>query len=200
MKISHLGENCLEITFSPKRGENVNLLLNPFEGLKWDKIRPDILILTKPQEKRKQTERVPFFVEWPGEYEIKGVFIQGIEARKSTIYTIEAEEIKILYLGDFSQKELSSEQLEKLNSIDVLIIPVGKDFSPKKIQNIISQIEPKVVIGAESGEEKSSIKLEEFLKAMGAKEVEKRKKVVLKKKDLKEEGIEVFALSPKINK
>ncbi len=97
-------------------------------------------------------------IEEPGEYEVKDIFIQGIpsfhdeeEGKKrgqNTIYTIEAEGIRLCHLGDLGQKELNSDQLEKIGDIDILMVPVGGVYTinSKGAAKIISQIEPRLII------------------------------------------------------
>ena len=90
-----------------------------------------------------------FVIEEPGEYEINGVYVQGIPALGEVIiYLIETEDMKICHLGDFGQKELSPEQLDQLGDIDILMVPIGGvgTIDAKGASKIISQIEPKLVI------------------------------------------------------
>lgn len=199
MKISRPSQTCFKISVSPGKGEKVDILVDPFDGFGRSKAKADILITSKMKEKIAKAKGAPFSIEGPGEYEIREVFIQGIEAQKSknensTIYTIEAENMRICYLGNFGQNELSPEQLERIDAIDILIIPVGETLSSKEIKKIISQIEPRIVIPTQLASEKSKTKLREFLREMGAKSVEEKKQMILKKKELEEEGIEIVAL------
>lgn len=197
MIISRKGEACFKILVAVNKREKVNILIDPFYGR--PKIEADILLLSEAREGIIETKGAPFLIKGPGEYEIKGIFIQGIESPKNhrealTIYTIEFRQLRICYLGNFGQKTLSSDQLEKIGPVDVLIIPIGKDLSPKEIQKIISQVEPKMVVPIEQKTKKSKIKLKDFLKEMGAKEIEEKEKIVLKKPELKEEGIDIVVL------
>jgi len=137
------------------------------------------------------------------------VFIEGIpafhddkegkERGLDTIYTIEAEEMRICHLGDFGQKELTPEQLEKIGDIDILMIPVGGVFTidAKEASKVIAQIEPRIVIPMHYSVPKLKIKLdgiEPFLKEMGRKSVEPQEKLLVKKKDLIEEETKIVVL------
>ena len=170
-------------------------------------------------------------IEGPGEYEIKGVFIQGIpsfhddsqgkERGVNTIYTIEAEEIRLCHLGDLGQQELTGEQLEKIGNVDILMIPIGGTYTidSKIASNIIPQIEPKIVIpmhfqipklevhpikSCEAGISQKAklfngVKLEgvdKFLKTMGIKSVEPLNKLLIKKKELLPEETKIIVLKP----
>lgn len=124
----------------------------------------------------------PFFIDGPGEYEIKDIFLQGIPAGpQNTIYTIEAEGIRLCYLGNFDQKELTPDQLDKLGDTDILMVPA-------QMAKIVSQIEPRIVIPMGEGVNK-------FLKEMGRKSVQSQPKLLIKKKDLPQE-MKIVVLKP----
>jgi len=154
----------------------------------------------------------PFVVSNPGEYEIQGVFIQGIpafhddsqgkERGKITIYTIETEDMRICHLADLGQKELTTDQLEKIGSIDILLVPVGGTYTieAKDAVKVISQIEPKIVIPMHYMLPKLKAKLDDvdnFLKAMGSKSIEPQNKLTIKQKDLPEDDTQqIVILNP----
>jgi len=199
MKINWLNKACFKISISPKKKEKVDILVGSFDDRDRLKGKVDILLLSKAKGKIKPS-RNPFLINGPGEYEVRGVFIRGIEiqteeGKTATVYTIEAEELKVCSFCEIDSKELSAEHLEKIGSIDILIIFLGQNFSSKQIQKIIVQLEPKIIVPIETGEEKSKIKLKEFLKEMGAKETERKKQLIFKKNELKEDGTEIIVLA-----
>lgn len=202
MKISWFGQNCFQFLFAPVGKEKISLVVDPIDSkLK----KADILLLTEKNREFSGFEQA-FLIDGPGEYEKGGVFIQGIQVAKKqnenlTIYTIEAENMTICHLGNFTQGELNTEPLEKIGSIDILMLSLGwkEDLSPKQSLKIISQIEPKVVIpmGYSKEEVKSKKgKLNLFLQEMGFNSFEPQKSLSVKKKDLKEEEREVRVLLP----
>ncbi len=171
----------------------------------------------------------PFLIAGPGEYEIKNVFIQGIhslgaakprlagdetkfqrpwhdnskgkERGENTIYTIEAEDLKLCHLGDLGQKELTEEQLEKIAEVDILMIPVGGIYtiSAKEALKIMSQIEPKIIIPMHYALPKLKIKLDgldKFLKLLGIKSITPENKLSIKKKDISSEEAKIIVLKP----
>jgi L-ascorbate metabolism protein UlaG (beta-lactamase superfamily) len=217
MQIIWHGQACFQIILNRNKDEKLVITIDPFSeevGLKLHSVEADILLITHDHHDHNNKKAIsgkPFLIEGPGEYEIKGVFIRGIEAShdksqgkergKITIYTIEAEEMKICHLGDLGQKELTLEQVEQIGDIDILMIPVGGIYtiSAQDSPKIISQIEPKIVIPMHYFLPKLKIKLEgldKFLKIMGQKEVEPQGKLQIKNKDLLTEKMKVVVLKP----
>jgi len=216
MHINWHGQSCFQIQASRNKGEQCFIVIDPFDeatGLKIPSLSADILLITHSHHDHNNKKAVkgnPFLIEEPGEYEVKDIFIQGIpsfhdeeEGKKrgqNTIYTIEAEDIRICHLGDFGQKELSSDQLEKIGDIDILMVPVGGIYTinSKGAAKVISQIEPRLVIPMHYHIPKLKIKLEtldKFLKEMGQKSSQPQPKLLIKKKDLPTET-KVVVLQP----
>lgn len=209
-------QSCFQIIAARGRGEQVSIVINPFlkEGdLKLPRFQTDILLLSSCHYDRKDLKVISgdsFLVAGPGEYEIKEVFIRGISScrdncqekeRKNTIYTIEAEGIKLCHLGDFSQKELTPDQLQEIGDVDILMIPVGglHTISPKEAQKVTSQIEPQIVIPMNYQISRLKTKpegLDRFLKVMGQKSIASQPKLLIKKRDLSEERMKVVVLKP----
>jgi L-ascorbate metabolism protein UlaG (beta-lactamase superfamily) len=217
MQIVWHGQSCFQISFSRNKDEKLTVVIDPFSeeiGLKMPSLEADILMISHDHPDHNNKKAVsgnPFLIEGPGEYEIKGVFIQGIEADhdknqgkergKTTIYTIEREEIRLCHLGDLGQKELNADQLEQIGDIDILMIPVGGIYtiSAQESSKIISQIEPRLIIPMHYNLPKMKSKLEgldKFLKVMGQKDIEPQSKLTVKKKDLEGETTEVVVLKP----
>ena len=124
----------------------------------------------------------------PGEYEIAGIFIDGLN---DGIYIFNLEEMTVAHLGQLS-RILTDSEVDKINGVDILMVPVGKDkaLSPKLAIEVINQIDPKIVIPMDLGA------LDEFCKMEG---VSLPKEAVFKiaKNDLpQEEERKVIALCP----
>ena len=218
MNIIWHGHSCFEITTTRNKKERVSIIIDPFSkevGLRVPKLQGDIVLVTHQHYDHNNIKAVsgdPFIIEEPGEYEIKDVFIQGIfswhdskegkERGPNTIYTIDTpEEIKICHLGDFGQKELKEEQLEKIGEVDILMIPVGGVYtiSAKEAIKIMAQLEPKITIPMHYQLPKLKVKLnsvDQFLKALGIKKLPPIKKLSIKKTDLSPEEAKVILLSP----
>ena len=216
-KISWAGQSCFQISVSNSKEHSADIVIDPFDesiGLKLPNFSADILLVTHQHHDHNNIKGIkgaPFLVSGPGEYEVKGVFIQGIpsfhddkegkEKGQNTIYTIETEEMKFCHLGDLGQKQLTDEQLEKIGAVDVLMIPVGGEFtiSSQEAQKIVSQIEPKIVIPMHYGLPKLKIKLDDvnkFLKAMGKNSIVPQDKFTVKSSALPKDGMEIVVLQP----
>jgi len=214
MNIIWYGQSCFQITSNQSKNGQANIIIDPFDeslGLRAPKLEADILLMTRKDYEHSGAKNVsgnPFVIDGPGEYETKEIFIQGIpvpysekEKGFNTIYTIEAEEIKICHLGFFSQKELTDEQVEKIGETDILMIPVGGDdtISAKEAIKIMSQIEPKITIPMYYQIPKLKAKLDgvdKFLKAMGVKKVEPIPKLSIKKKNIASDEAKIIILNP----
>ena len=217
-KIYWAGQSCFQISVSNSRDHSADIVIDPFDesftGLKLPNLSADILLVThnhKDHNNVKDVKGTPFIIDGPGEYEVKGVFVQGIpsfhddkegkEKGQNTIYVFEAEEMRFCHLGDLGQKLLTDEQLEKIDKVDVLMIPVGGEFTidSSSAQKIISQIEPKIIIPMHYALPKLKMKLDEvskFLKGMGKNSVTPQEKFVVKTSTLPKEGMEIVVLQP----
>ncbi len=217
MQIVWKGHSCFQITVGQNKNGQVNIVTDPYDetiGLKLPKLEADILLVSHEHHDHNNIKAVsgnPFLISGPGEYEVKEVFIQGIpsfhdqtegkERGINTIYTIEAEDIRVCHLGDFGQKELTSEQVEKIGSVDILMIPVGGVYtiSAKEAIKVMSQLEPGIIIPMHYSFPKLKLKLEgvdKLLKAMGIKSLEAINKLSIKKKDISLEEAKVVVLKP----
>lgn len=148
-------------------------------------------------------ERVPFVIDGPGEYEIKGVSIKGFLSASeyegtpkiNTIYFISLEDMKLCYLGALSEGELKSEVKEQLEGIDVLFVPIGGKglLSPERAYKLCVDLEPKVIIPMQY-EDDGGKNLEIFLKEGGAEETKAIEKFTLKRKDIEGKEGEIVVL------
>ena len=217
MQIFWKGQSCFQILTSKNKGEQTSIIIDPFSeeiGFELQKLEADILLTTHSHPDHNNIKAVsgnPFLISGSGEYEIKEIFIRGIpafhdgsrgkERGEITIYTIEAEDIRLCHLSDLGQAELTSDQLEKIGSVDILMIPVGGVYTVdgKGAVKIISQIEPKITIPMHYQIPKLKYKLEgvdKFLKILGLKTITPESRLSIKKKDLSEEEAKIIVLKP----
>lgn len=218
MNINWYGQSCFQISSNQGKNNHVSILIDPFEesiGLRLPrKLEADVVLITHNHLDHNNVKAVsgqPFVASGPGEYDIKGICIQGIpafhdnvqgeERGRTTIYTIEAEEIKLCHLGDLGQKELTAEQLDKIGDVDILMLPIGGFFTidAQEAVKIMAQIEPKVIIPMHYRIPNLNIKLDgldKFLKIVGIKKIEPLSKFSIKAKDLPKEEVKIIVLQP----
>lgn len=174
-------------------------------GLTPPRFRADIALVTHGHFDHANTESLsgnPFVISGPGEFEVKDVYVEGIasfhdttrgkERGTNTIYKIIMEDIRLVHMGDFGEEKLRDETLEKIGDVDILIIPVGGNYTidASGAARVIKQIEPRFVIPMHYAIPGLKVKLDgvdQFLKEMGAGKVETRDKFVVKKKDIGED-------------
>ncbi|OGM72176.1 hypothetical protein A3H19_06395, partial [Candidatus Woesebacteria bacterium RIFCSPLOWO2_12_FULL_39_9] len=139
-----------------------------------------------------------------GEYEVRGVSIIGVpsyhdnkkgEIRgKNTVYIIEMDNLRIVHLGDLGHT-LPEDTLEDLGTVDVLLIPVGGEYTigPSEAAELVRSIEPLITIpmhyhlpGINEGAFGKLAKIDDFLKDVGLTS-EVMDKFSIKKEDLQTE-------------
>lgn len=203
MIIQWLGQSFFKV-----ETKNQIIALDPFSedaaGLKPSRFKADLLLISHPHSDHNNKSAIlgePFVLEGPGEIEKEGIFIEGIlsyhdnrsgrDRGLNTIYKIKTEDLTLCHLGDLGEKILKEETLEKLSDIDILLIPIGGNYTidAEEAIAIINQIEPKIIIPMHYQLKGSKIKLEtleKFLKAFG-KKPEELDKLVIRKTQLPQE-------------
>ena len=203
MNITWHGDSCFEIASVSKDKDNVLTIVDPKEGKK--SAKADIILETHSKENGFETDE-QFVISSCGEYERKGVFIQGIgsfqidKKQKNIIYVIEVEDVRIAHLGYLGEGELSEEQVQEMGMVDILIIPVDGDktISYAEAAKIVAKVEPAIVIPMCYDSKKKEKGLAPFLKAMGEKEVVPQEKLSIQKKNIStEEKAEIVILEEK---
>lgn len=159
MEITYIGHSCFKI-----KGKQVTVITDPYDpkktGYKLPKMECEILTSSHEHGDHSFKDGISsykHYIDCAGEYEIAGVYVQGIECfhddksgkerGKSIMYLFDMDGFTILHLGDLGH-ELSQEQLEKLPDISVLMIPVGGIYTidVKTASKVISSIEPGIVL------------------------------------------------------
>lgn len=159
MDITFLGHSSFRL-----KGKTATVVTDPFDpevvGLKFPKVTADIVTVSHQHEDHNQADLVKGvkrLVSGPGEYEIMGVSIIGIptfhdekkgaKRGKNTIYVYEMDGLRLVHLGDLGHK-LHEKILEKIGDIDILMVPVGGEYTigPTEAVEVARAIEPKIVI------------------------------------------------------
>ncbi len=158
MIIQYLGHSSFRI-----KTNNATIITDPFEsstGLRFPKQEADIVTISHSHPGHNHKAGVKnencFFIENPGEYEVKEVMIrgfrtyhdgeQGVLKGANTVYLIQAEGLTICHLGDLAH-EPSEKLFKELESANVLMISAsGKYPSFDIAKKIIHKIEPSIVL------------------------------------------------------
>jgi L-ascorbate metabolism protein UlaG (beta-lactamase superfamily) len=158
MEINWYGYSCFRL-----KGKNTTVITDPFTpelGYSLEKASANIVTVSHGHPNHSNTQAIggnPRIISRPGEYEIGGVLIIGISTPhdvepggtlgKNTAYAIEVDDVTIAHLGDLGQP-LTSNQIEELGNVDVLMIPVGggNTISASQAASLVRNIEPKLVI------------------------------------------------------
>lgn len=205
MEIQYLGHSCFKII-----GKSLSVITDPFDAktVGYAPIKQSAEVVTVSHEHYdhnyvQAVQGDPLIFDSPGEYEVKGAEFRGIlsahddsggsERGLNTIFVMDVDGIKICHLGDLGA-ELSSEQLEQVDGIDILLIPVGGTYTidAKEAAKIASEIEPRIVIPMHYGTKEGKVgegKLEsvdKFLHEMGV-TPETKERLKITKNDLPEE-------------
>jgi L-ascorbate metabolism protein UlaG (beta-lactamase superfamily) len=183
MDIVWYGLSCFRLT---ERGL-ASVVTDPYDasvGLPPLKLKADIVTVSHEAPGHSNLKAVKgerWSIDGPGEYEFGGVFITGIrmetkDAKKSerkanTIYVFDFEGLTVVHLGDLAYVPTQGE-IEDLGAVDIALVPVGggNAFSPGQAAEVISLIEPSIVVPMHYKAGKEDLKLGtvgKFLSEMG---------------------------------
>jgi hypothetical protein len=211
MVITYHGGEFVKVSFG-----DTTLAINPISKeskLKLTRFGADIAIISLNDKDFNGVEQVthgdkePFVISGPGEYEVKKVFVKGLQSvseyggseRINTIYSIMLEGINLVFLGALSSKKLNTDVKEALGNIDVLFLPIGGEgaLETSDAHALAVSLEPKIVIPMHYGEiehDGKSVALAKFLKEDGAENGKPIDKLTIKKKDLEGKEGEIIVL------
>jgi len=119
-------------------------------------------------------------INGPGEYEIGNVFITAVRTNgnnrkkdelRNTLYVFDYEGVTVAHLGNLFRVP-SQSQVEALGTVNIALVPVGGGggLNAAKAAEVISLLEPGIVIPMHYGSSQCKIKLDplsKFLKEMG---------------------------------
>ncbi len=163
MEIQYIGHSCFKLV-----GKRGTAIIDPYQayvGFALPNMSADVVIMSHDHPDHNAVGEIkgtarrdkPFIISRPGEYEIGGISVfgiesfhdnvQGAERGTNTIFTVLIDDVSICHLGDLGH-ELTSEQLEAIGAVDVVLCPVGGHFSLDASQAVktILQLEPSYAI------------------------------------------------------
>ena len=154
MEITYHGANCVQI--ATKRGTVVVDGALSSVGLK-DVVKKDAIQLATQEGFAPANDAAHMTVDMPGEYEVQGISMKGIQAKRmidhddsmrAIMYQIRIEDTVVAVLGHVAYP-LTEEQLEALGIVDIVVIPVGGGgytYDGHQAATTVRQIDPKIVI------------------------------------------------------
>lgn len=184
MEITWYGHSCFRLT---ERGL-ASVVTDPFDsevvGYEPLRLKADIVTVSHEAPGHNFVSAVKGTsrrITGPGEYEIGGVFITGVqtdsngkknvEKPRNTLYVFDYDGLNVAHLGDLRQVPTQSE-VEALGTVHIALVPVGggNGLNAAKAAEVISLLEPNIVIPMHYGLKACKIQLEplsKFLKEMG---------------------------------
>jgi L-ascorbate metabolism protein UlaG (beta-lactamase superfamily) len=208
--ITWYGHSCFRIA---ERG-SITLLTDPYgpelglPPLKPMKAEVVTISHDRPGHNYMEAVKSPTLVaRSPGEYEVGGVFINGIAMHTITedvvlpnvAYRIQYGALRVLHLGDLARVP-DQQALEDLLDVNVLLIPVGGGAGLKAnvAAEVVSLIEPNYIIPMHYALPGLAVELDpvdKFLKEMGVTKVQEEDVLKLTVANLPEQP-QVIVLRP----
>jgi L-ascorbate metabolism protein UlaG (beta-lactamase superfamily) len=189
MEIFWYGHSCFRLM---ERGL-ATVVCDPFDsrvvGYEPLKLKSDVVTVSIDTPEHNFISAVkgePHLITGPGEFEIGGVFITGVQTNglsknsepelRNTLYVFDYNGITVAHLGEINRVPTQAE-VEALGPVKVALVPVGDgdSLNAAKAAEVINLIEPNIVIPMHYASAASMVKLDvltKFLKEMGISEVE----------------------------
>jgi L-ascorbate metabolism protein UlaG (beta-lactamase superfamily) len=182
MEITWYGHSCFRLT----ERNFVTVVTDPYDsktvGYEPLKLKAEIVTISHDAPGHNFSEAVKgatHVLTGSGEFEIGGVFITAVqtdgakkkEKVRNTVYVFDYDGITVAHLGDLQQIPTQSE-IELLGTVNVVLVPVGggNGLNAAKAAEVVSMLEPNIVIPMHYATPDAKIKLDElnkFLKEMG---------------------------------
>ena len=184
MEITWYGHSCFRLT----ERNYVTVVTDPFDSkvIGYDplKLKAEIVTISHDAPGHNNSDAVKgttHVLKGPGEFEIGGVFITAVQSdsagkkskdvARNTIYVFDYDGITVAHLGDL-QKIPTQSEIELLGTVNVALVPVGggNSLNAAKAAEVVSMLEPNLVVPMHYSTPDSKIKLEEinkFIKEMG---------------------------------
>jgi L-ascorbate metabolism protein UlaG (beta-lactamase superfamily) len=204
MEITWYGHSCFRFT----ERNMATVVCDPFDskivGYEQIKLKADIVTSSHDAPGHNHFESVKGFthaITGPGEFEIGGVFITGIQmdgmGKKSndkprnTLYVFDYMGLTVAHLGDLRSVPTQTE-IEALGTVNVALVPAGGGggLNAAKAAEIVSMLEPNIVIPMHYQTPAAKVeldRLDKFLKEMGSHEAEHIQSLKVTKSNLPEE-------------
>lgn len=202
MEITWLGRSCFRI-----RAKEATVVTDPPDkatGYSIGRPTADIVTVSISDAAHSNVDGVagsPRVLDGPGEYEVSNTSIIGVmtyrgrektpESGKNVAYVFEVEDMRVGHLGAIGHVP-TSDQIEAMGGVDVLLVPVGggESLDGATAAEAVTVLEPKIVIPMNFRTDADKEKLDpldRFLKEMGAKNPESHQKATITRSTLPDE-------------
>lgn len=159
MKIQYLGHSCFKLTEST----GTTIVTDPYKGIGYEMptgISSDAVTVSHghyDHDNVKSLDGKPVLIDKEGSYELPGVEIFGIKSYhdgeggslrgENLIFKFRMDGLEVCHMGDLGE-ECSSELLEMLLPVNILLIPVGGNYTidAEKAKEYVDRIMPEIVI------------------------------------------------------
>lgn len=204
MEITWYGHSCFRLV---ERGL-ATVVTDPFDsdaiGYEPLKLKADIVTISHNAAGHNFVNGVKgssHIIDGPGEFEIGGVFITGVQTDgsskkaadkpRNTLYVFDYMGINVAHLGDLRSVPTQAE-IEALGTVHVALVPVGggEGLNAAKAAEVVSLLEPNIVIPMhyQTPAVKMQLdRLDKFLKEMGLHEAETLPTLKVSKSSLPDE-------------
>ncbi len=204
MEITWYGHSCFRLT---ERGM-ATVVVDPYDhkaiGYFPLKLKADIVTVSHDAPGHNNTDAVKgtsHVIRGPGEFEIGGVFITGVqtdgagkkskEQAQNTLYVFDYDGLTVAHLGDLRQVP-SQTEIEALGTVNVALVPIGGGgaLNAAKAAEVISVLEPNIVVPMHYSTADVKVSLEslgKFLKEMGLGKQESQPSLKVTRSGLPEE-------------
>lgn len=201
MHITWLGGSAIKLQTKPDSEERT-ILIDPYKpiiGTFPRNLVAHLVLYTRGEKSSITVSGNPFILSTPGEIETRGILVSSTygDNYEQTVFRIDVEHMSIGHLG-LSQKILTDKEETLLSGVDILFIPIGgiDCYNAEQAIKAINTIEPRIVIPMayknDTNPKAADAKI--FLKEMGEPNNIPKKKVILKKKDLPIENMQIIVL------
>ena len=192
MEITWYGHSCFRLT----ERNFATVVTDPFDsksiGYEPLKLKAEIVTVSHAAPGHNNVDAVKgvtHTITGPGEFEIGGVFITGVQTdggasakkknsngTRNTLYVFDYDGITVAHLGDLQQVPTQAE-IEALGTVNVALVPVGGGggLNAAKAAEVVSLLEPNIVIPMHYATPDVKLTLDslnKFLKEMGLGKVE----------------------------
>lgn len=204
MEITWFGHSCFRLS----ERNMATVVTDPYDhrvaGYEALKLKADIVTISHDAPGHNFVSAVrgkTHILTGPGEYEIGGVFITGVQTNghgkrsgdepRNTLYVFDFDGVTVAHLGDL-RRVPSQMEIEALGTVHVALVPVGGGggLSAAKAAEVVSLIEPGIVIPMHYATPACLIKLaplSKFLKEMGLGEIPTQDSLKITRGSLPEE-------------